>query len=55
LACEEYGKKRCHVKENREQEVISRSKLEELKWCGCERRKVAYPTGEEVLSCWTAI
>ena len=33
LTCERYGSQRCHVEDNREQGVISRRKLEEMKWC----------------------
>ena len=46
LVCKEYGKQGCHMEENREQGVISRRKLEELKWCGYlrkEKRKVVCP------------
>jgi len=39
LVCEECGKQGCHVEENREQEVISKKKLEELKWCGYMRKQ----------------
>jgi len=47
LVCKRYGKQECHVEENREQEVVSKRQLEELKWCGCpkkEKRKVACST-----------
>ena len=39
LVCEECGKQGCHVEENKRQGVISRRKLEELKWYGCPRRR----------------
>ena len=42
LACERYGSQRCHVKDNRRQGVISRRKLEEMKWCRYIG-KVAWP------------
>jgi len=35
LVCERCGKKECHVEENKWQGVISRRRLEEMKWCGC--------------------
>jgi len=35
LACERCRKQRCYVEDNRGQGVISRRKLEEMKWCGC--------------------
>jgi len=35
LACKRCGNQGCHVKDNRGQGVISRRKLEEMKWCGC--------------------
>jgi len=47
LVYKKYGKQGYHVKENRGQGVISRRKLEELKWCGClkkEERKAVHPT-----------
>jgi len=42
VQCERYGKKRCHVKENRRQGVIKDRK----RWCGCQGKreeKVAWP------------
>ena len=51
LACKRCGKQGCHVKENRKQRVISRRQLEELKWCGYQKkkkRKVAYSTERKV-------
>jgi len=35
LVCKRCGEKGCYVEENREQGVISKRKLEEIKWCGC--------------------
>jgi len=35
LTCERCGSQGCYVEDNRGQEVISRRKLEEMKWCGC--------------------
>jgi len=35
LTCERCRKQGCHVEDNRGQGVISREKLEEIKWCGC--------------------
>ena len=35
LTCERCGSQGCHVEDNREQGVISRRKLEKMKWCGC--------------------
>jgi len=43
LACERYGNQRCYVEDNRGQEVISRRKLEEMKWYRC-RGKATHPT-----------
>jgi len=34
LTCERCRKQGCHVEDNRGQGVISREKLEEMKWCG---------------------
>jgi len=34
LACKRCGSQRYHVEDNRRQGVISRRKLEEMKWCG---------------------
>ena len=34
LTCERCGSQGCHVEDNRGQRVISRRKLEEMKWCG---------------------
>ena len=42
LACKRYGKKRCHVEENRGQGIISNKRLEEMKWYGCIG-KAAWP------------
>jgi len=42
LACERCGNQGCHVEDNKGQGVISRRKLEEMKWCGC-MGKVAWP------------
>jgi len=38
--CKRCKKQGYYVEENRGQEVVLRRKLEELEWCGCERRKV---------------
>jgi len=35
LACKRCSKRECYVEENREQEVISNKKLEEMKWYRC--------------------
>ena len=42
LTCERCGSQGCYVENNRGQEVISRRKLEEIKWCGCVG-KTAWP------------
>jgi len=42
LTYERCGSQGCHVEDNRRQEVISRRKLEKIKWCGCVR-KVVWP------------
>ena len=42
LVCEMYRSQGCHVEDNREQGVISKRKLEGMKWCGC-MEKVAQP------------
>jgi len=42
LTCERYGSQGCYVEDNRGQGVISRRKLEEMKWCGCIG-KVVWP------------
>jgi len=34
LTCERCRSQGCHVKDNRRQGVISRKKLEKIKWCG---------------------
>jgi len=38
LVCEKCGKQGYYVEENRGQEVTSRRKLKELKWCGCVKK-----------------
>ena len=47
ITCERCGSQRCHVEDNREQRVISRRKLEEMKWCGCIE-KAAWPREAKV-------
>ena len=42
LVYEECEKQKCHVEENKRQEVISRRRLKELKWCRY-MRKVVHP------------
>jgi len=39
LVCIRCGEQGCHVKDNRDQGVISRRRLEQLNWCGCQKRK----------------
>jgi len=40
LTCERCRSQGCHVEDNRGQEVISRKKLEEKKWCGYIKKAV---------------
>jgi len=47
LACERYGNQGYYMKDNRGQGVISRRKLEEMKWCGY-RGKVVQPREAKV-------
>jgi len=47
LACERCKNQGCYVENNRGQGVISRRKLEGMKWCGC-RGKVAQPKEAKV-------
>jgi len=47
LACERCGNQGYYVEDNRGQGVISRRKLEGIKWCRC-RGKAAYPTEGKV-------
>jgi len=42
LACERCGNQGCYIEDNRGQGVISRRKLEGMKWYRC-REKVVYP------------
>jgi len=42
LACERCGNQGCYIEDNRGQEVISKRKLEGIKWCGC-KGKAAHP------------
>jgi len=47
LTCEKYRSQEYHVKDNRGQRVISRKRLEEMKWCGCIR-KMTWPKEAKV-------
>jgi len=47
LTCERCGSQGCHVEDNRGQGVISRRKLEEMKWCGYVG-KAAWPREAKV-------
>jgi len=38
LTCKRCRSQGCHVEDNREQGVISRRKLEEMKWCGYKEK-----------------
>jgi len=39
LVCKRYGNRGCHVENNRGHGVISRRKLEEMKWYGCKEKR----------------
>jgi len=39
LVCIRCGEQGCHVEDNQGQRVILRRRLEQLNWCGCQKRK----------------